>query len=193
MVGDGAHPFELEVARREDGLRVSASPVVVLGPSASYAIVYLLEPLRRRRRADEMIDRFLAATEPGSSGGLPAWWSERRSPEGELTPRQFEVLRRLAQGETPQSIASAIGTSIHTVRTHVQALYERLGVHSRAQAVAFALRHQTAGACAVEEARVLMATPAKRRSAPGAVLQAESPPGTSSLTPPVLLASRVKS
>ncbi|MGH9464990.1 MAG: response regulator transcription factor [Thermoanaerobaculia bacterium] len=193
MLGDGGSGFELELTQSENGLRLAASPIVVLAAAGAYEIVYLLEPLRRRRRADQVIDRLLATTEPGSSGGLPTWWSERRSLEAELTRRQLEVLCRLAQGESLPTIAGALGTSLNTVRTHVQALYERLGVHSRAQAVAFALRHLVGGAAPAPELGATMVTPRKRNCASGAALQTKSPPIASTATPPVSLASRVKS
>jgi DNA-binding CsgD family transcriptional regulator len=121
---------------------VSVSPILLVGSGRSYQIVYLLEPVRRRRRADEVIDRLLATTEPGSAGGLPEWWSDRHGGEVGLTRRQVQVLRRLAHGDPPRVIARALGTSVETVRSHIQAIYERLGVHSRAAAVAWALRHQ---------------------------------------------------
>jgi DNA-binding CsgD family transcriptional regulator len=140
--GDGAEGFEVELAAGNDGLRLSACPLIFTGDDQ---VVYLFESRQRRRLADEVIDRLLAATDPGSPEGLPSWWTERRSPEVELTRRQLEVLDRLTRGEALAAIAGAMGTSLHTVRTHVQAVYERLGVHSRAQAVAFALRHRAGG------------------------------------------------
>ncbi len=143
LAGEGIHPFELQVTQAgNQRVRVSVSPIVVLGPSKSYQIVYVLEPVRRRRRADEVIDRLLAVSEPGAVGGLPAWWNDRHAAEVELTRRQVQVLRRLAHGDSPQVIAGALGMSVQTVRSHVQAIYERLGVHNRAAAVAWALRHQ---------------------------------------------------
>jgi two-component system nitrate/nitrite response regulator NarL len=58
-----------------------------------------------------------------------------------LTAREREVLRRLVTGERTQTIAAGMGVSYSTARTHVQNLLHKLGVHSRLEAVAFALRH----------------------------------------------------
>lgn len=52
-----------------------------------------------------------------------------------LTDRQAQVLRRLAEGQSPQRIANELGVSTVTVRNHVQASMERLGAHSRLEAV----------------------------------------------------------
>lgn len=52
-----------------------------------------------------------------------------------LTARQRDVLVRLAAGETPREIASSLGVSVVTVRNHVQAAMDRLGAHTRLEAV----------------------------------------------------------
>jgi PAS domain S-box-containing protein len=52
-----------------------------------------------------------------------------------LTPRQLDVLRRLSDGQSTESIANALGVSKETVRNHVRGLLGRLGVHSRLEAV----------------------------------------------------------
>lgn len=56
----------------------------------------------------------------------------------ELSPRQREVLSSIAAGLTNQRIAERLGISPHTVKTHVERLYERLGVASRADLVRLA-------------------------------------------------------
>jgi two-component system nitrate/nitrite response regulator NarL len=55
-----------------------------------------------------------------------------------LSNREFEVLRGLAQGLSSSDIASEMVISPKTVSTHVQRILAKLGVHSRAQAVAVA-------------------------------------------------------
>jgi DNA-binding NarL/FixJ family response regulator len=58
-----------------------------------------------------------------------------------LTPREVEVLGLLAQGYGQREIASTLVISSKTVATHIEHILEKLGVHSRAQAVASAHRH----------------------------------------------------
>lgn len=53
-----------------------------------------------------------------------------------LTPRQVELLRRLARGDTNRQLARDIGLSEATVRKHLENVYSRLDVHSRTEAVA---------------------------------------------------------
>ena len=57
-----------------------------------------------------------------------------------LTEREDEVLRLLAAGLAPAQIASELSISPKTVATHVEHIYAKLGVHTRAQAVARAFR-----------------------------------------------------
>lgn len=52
-----------------------------------------------------------------------------------LTERQREMLVRLARGESPTQIARGLGLSAVTVRNHIQAAMDRLGAHSRLEAV----------------------------------------------------------
>jgi DNA-binding CsgD family transcriptional regulator len=59
----------------------------------------------------------------------------RRHPVPELTPRQADVLRLVAVGDTNTKIARRLGISEGTVRTHLENIYERLQVSSRAAAV----------------------------------------------------------
>jgi DNA-binding NarL/FixJ family response regulator len=55
-----------------------------------------------------------------------------------LTPREHDVLMRLAQGQNPAEIAGELGMSAHTVRTHTNKIFAKLGVHSRLEAVTVA-------------------------------------------------------
>jgi DNA-binding NarL/FixJ family response regulator len=60
---------------------------------------------------------------------------------GQLTPRERSVLKLLAGGRGMPEIARGMGVSEHTVRTHMQNLYAKLGAHSRLDVVRFAAKH----------------------------------------------------
>lgn len=57
-----------------------------------------------------------------------------------LTHRQVDVLRLLIEGKSNKLIARALDLSESTIKTHVQAIFERLGVKTRAQAVVAAAK-----------------------------------------------------
>lgn len=58
-----------------------------------------------------------------------------------LTDREREVLRRLAQGMNTRAIAADLGCAHNTVRTHIQNVLTKLGVHSRVAAATLAVRN----------------------------------------------------
>jgi DNA-binding NarL/FixJ family response regulator len=64
----------------------------------------------------------------------------------ELTEREREILQLLAEGMRNEGIAQKLFISPQTVQTHVRNLLAKLGVHSKLEAVAFAVKH---GAIAV--------------------------------------------
>jgi DNA-binding NarL/FixJ family response regulator len=66
--------------------------------------------------------------------------AERTLEASDLTKREREVLRLLARGLAQGEIARELVISEKTVATHIQHILEKLGVHSRAQAVALAHR-----------------------------------------------------
>jgi DNA-binding CsgD family transcriptional regulator len=74
-----------------------------------------------------------------AGGNLPS--IERPSPDDTiggtvLTNREREILALLADGLGNKQIAARLGISTNTVKTHLELLFEKLGVSSRAEAVA---------------------------------------------------------
>ena len=53
----------------------------------------------------------------------------------DLTHRELEILKELAQGLTYQEIAEALFISENTVRTHIRHVYKKLGVGNRTSAL----------------------------------------------------------
>jgi NarL family two-component system response regulator YdfI len=60
------------------------------------------------------------------------------SAAADLTDRELEVLRGVAQGERSKEIALRLGITERTVKAHLASIYNRLGVDSRAAAIAVA-------------------------------------------------------
>ena len=59
----------------------------------------------------------------------------------ELTDREHDVLRHMARGATNAEIATALIVSEATIKTHVGAVFSKLGVRDRAAAIVFAYDH----------------------------------------------------
>ena len=67
--------------------------------------------------------------------------STERQRANRLTPRQIEILQMMADGVPVQEIAGRLHMSPYTLRTHVQNILTRLGVHTKLEALAVAIRH----------------------------------------------------
>ncbi len=106
---------------------------LVAGIRAVAAGDALLAPAVTRR----LIDEFVAAGRrrpPGPPAEL-----------GELTPRELEVLRLVAQGLSNAEISTALVVEETTVKTHVSRLLAKLGLRDRVQAVVLAYETGLAG------------------------------------------------
>ena len=131
--GEGLHA-SLKI--RGTQAEVDVSTVIVLGgEGGNHDLVYFFSPIRRRRRADELIDRLLDRVPLFADAVSGDAWER-----GVLTPAQLGVLRHLANGKSTSDAAEALGISPSTVRTHVEHVLERTETHGRAEAVAWALR-----------------------------------------------------
>jgi len=61
--------------------------------------------------------------------------------EDNLSPRELDVLRRIAAGDSNKLIARAFDLSPHTVKRHVANILDKLGVDTRGQAAAWYQSH----------------------------------------------------
>lgn len=59
----------------------------------------------------------------------------------QLTPRELQVLRLIAEGQTNREIGQRLGLSVGTVKVHVEHILFKLGVADRTQAAVYAARH----------------------------------------------------
>jgi DNA-binding NarL/FixJ family response regulator len=57
-----------------------------------------------------------------------------------LSKREKQILQLVANGSTTKEVARDLGISPHTVKTHLERIFEKLGANDRAQAVAIAIR-----------------------------------------------------
>ncbi len=111
--GEPVNTFELKVRQPEgQALRVSVTAVVVLGPGEDeYGVVYLMRPIYRRRRADEVIDRILSMS-GHELQRIVGSDDDGERPEQQLTRREIEVLRLLSQGNSSEEIAHTLKVSL---------------------------------------------------------------------------------
>ncbi len=125
--------------RTEIARAVEAGAAAVLHKSEG--IEKVVEDVRRLRAGETLLP-------PQEVVELLRFASFRRDQEREerealqrLTPREIEVLKALAEGLDGKEIAQRLFISATTERNHMASILAKLGVHSRLQALVFALRH----------------------------------------------------
>ena len=124
VVSDGPlpapeHPTVVRLADFDDGESAGALPQAASDAQILAAIEALAVGLLVRVRSAEA--GFGPAPEPKATTLL--------------TPREMEILDALARGLTNKAIAHKLSISLHTVKFHIESLFRKLQVRSRAQAV----------------------------------------------------------
>jgi DNA-binding NarL/FixJ family response regulator len=104
----------------------------------------LVAAIRRVAGGETAVSPALAPSEraPESPAGAAA---RDPDPLGVLTRREREVFDLLVEGHTNQKIATLFSVSYRTVETHRAHILQKLGLHSMADLVRFAIRHRLLG------------------------------------------------
>jgi PAS domain S-box-containing protein len=136
--GESVHRYELRLRARDHRtilVEVSILHLAVRAPD-HFLLIHVLRPLDRPDEAEPRARE----TPPAP---LPALVAIRESPDArarKLTAREVEVLGMLAAGHPTPEIASRLHISMLTARNHIQNILEKIEVHSKAEAVAFAFQ-----------------------------------------------------
>lgn len=99
------------------------------------------EPLSVRNMGQVGIGETMLLLEQRSTNGT----DKSRLAEAALTPRETEVLAWLAKGKTNRDIGDILGVSHRTVNKHLENIFEKLGVETRAAATALAVSYRVNG------------------------------------------------
>jgi DNA-binding NarL/FixJ family response regulator len=97
-----------------------------------------LDPSVQRRLLDALHRGQHFAVDGGTAEAEPL------SLPDELTPREADVLTRIAAGLSNQEIAAVLFVSEATVKTHINHIFTKTGLRDRAQLVGYAFRHRLA-------------------------------------------------
>lgn len=83
-------------------------------------------------------EQLIAAVDSAKSGLIvqqPVGAKITDQPDPALTPRELEILRLIADGESNKSIASLLEISEHTVKFHIASIFEKIHAFNRTEAV----------------------------------------------------------
>lgn len=119
---------------------------LVHGVLAAGAISYLLKNVSADELARAIRDAAMGkpTLAPEAARVLIQATRSVAEPAHDLTGREREVLQLVVQGHSNQQIAEAMVISIATVKAHVSSILSKLGVTSRAEAIAYAIKHKLA-------------------------------------------------
>lgn len=137
--GDMVHRFSMSV-RRKHGENVTVDVTVLQLRSARAGEYWLAHILHPMAGGEPQAAAETAAAPPPPK---PLHLVSRESTDvraRKLTAREVEVLGMLAAGRTTPEIAERLHISQLTARSHIQNILEKLEVHSKAEAVAFAFQ-----------------------------------------------------
>ncbi len=116
------------------------------GETDASLVVHLFRDATRHKQRDRFILQMLQEAERLQAATLPSLLSNALPvPLSQLTDREREVLILLAHGVNTADIAKELSISPATVRNHIQNILNKLHVHSRIEAVAFAFEHGLIG------------------------------------------------
>jgi DNA-binding NarL/FixJ family response regulator len=107
----------------------------------SAGMVEVMEAIRRLRAGETLLPVEEVVELLRFAGSRREHEHEARLAIAQLTPREKDVLQALAEGLDGKEIAEQLGISDKTERNHMASILAKLGVHSRLQALVFALRH----------------------------------------------------
>jgi predicted ATPase len=99
---------------------------------AEFEAMGMASALERARQLDHDLALARRAAQAGNDGVVGV---------GGLSDREVDVLRLLTTGKSNREIADELVLSVRTVERHVSNVYDKLNVHTRAQATAYALQH----------------------------------------------------
>jgi two-component system, NarL family, response regulator YdfI len=140
----------------ETPTRAAAFPIVALidEPPADWTAHALRSGVKAILPRDSGMEEILAAIQAAHAGlvlldadvtqnlasRIPALSAQPAPALDDLTPREIEVLRMLAEGLGNREMAARLGISDHTVKFHISSILDKLGAATRTEAVTMGIR-----------------------------------------------------
>jgi DNA-binding CsgD family transcriptional regulator len=142
--GETVCGFEMKVAANGRGPTLAHVTILRI-PSIRpdlFSVVHILEPLEESGRLARVLEALGAEATCAAAGRLVPGEAARQEPAPPpLTAREREVLGWIARGLQNKDIAQTLDLSLATVRNHIHNILEKLGLHSKLEAVSMAFRN----------------------------------------------------
>ena len=142
--GETVETFNTLARTRDGGTRwinvsILALPAAADGEAA--LVLHLCRDATDLKRNEQIARQALALLQSWQQPAQPRAIHTIQAPSSPLTEREREVLELMAEGKSTDRIAVMLSISGATARNHIQNILQKLHVHSRAEAVAYAFEH----------------------------------------------------
>ncbi|HEY2942526.1 MAG TPA: LuxR C-terminal-related transcriptional regulator [Vicinamibacteria bacterium] len=135
--GEAVRGFELDLDGNGGGRKIAHVTILRL-PSVRpelFTAVHILDPIEPAGRLSRALEKLGPPGPPARTAVAPS-----PEPDPPLSSREKEILGLVARGLQNKEIAQSLNLSLATVRNHVHNILEKLGVHSKLEAVSLAFR-----------------------------------------------------
>jgi len=146
LTGGVVGHYDTLVRTKSNGARwVNMSTLAFLanGTPADTMIVHLFRDITRKKENEQLFRQVLRAAKDLGDGelsqGVPS--ASMSDPDSDLTHREREVLSLMAQGLKTGDVAQSLSISSATVRNHIRNILHKFDVHSRLEAVVYAIKN----------------------------------------------------
>jgi PAS domain S-box-containing protein len=146
LTGGAVANYDTLVRTKSSGalwINMSIFTFLANGRPADTLVVHLFRDITQRKQDEQLLQQVLRAAKDLESTELsqavPA--ASMEGPGASLTNREREVLSILALGFNTGEIAQSLSISPSTVRNHIRNILQKLNVHSRLEAVLYALKY----------------------------------------------------
>jgi PAS domain S-box-containing protein len=146
LTGGAVANYDTLVRTKSNGGRwVNMSTLAFLpnGRPADTMVVHLFRDITRRKQREQLLHQVLRATKDleDTESAQDVAPPSMENPGTDLTQRELEVLSLLAQGLKTRDIARSLSISPATVRNHIRNILHKFDVHSRLEAVVYAIKN----------------------------------------------------
>jgi len=132
----GNFDLQIETVKGRQWANVSVLIADDHNSTRTYAI-HIVRPIDLRKRLEILVRDFVVSSTNVSPENAVAMISATRAPakDAQLSVRELEILRLLAQGQSSKTASEQLHISCTTVNNHVQHILRKLGAHNRLEAI----------------------------------------------------------
>jgi PAS domain S-box-containing protein len=146
LTGGAVAHYDTLVCTKSNGARwvnISTLAFLANGQSADTLLVHLFRDITQRKQNEQLLHQVLRVAKELDDAELPQGvpTASKNGPGTDLTQRELEVLSLLAHGLKTGAIAQSLSISPSTVRNHIRNILQKLNVHSRLEAVVYAIKN----------------------------------------------------